>query len=571
MRIQRIVIGECEYPSLYYRGGKLCDGGIFLHDKEALSFDTYFSSFTYTKYRDYTTLTYIDFQGEISGCANISLRTYDGACERVVSEIFAEGKFSLRADFSCLPENAFLYPVIIAVGDACFLRGEYVAEAMPEDISCAVAFCTFKREEYLRKNLQVLKDTGIPYINKVIVVDNGHTVNPDEFGGFIEVLENPNFGGSAGFTRGIIEAKRRGFSHVILMDDDINIYPEAIERMTVFASILKKEYSKAHFSAAMLKASKIYFQHEKGALWNGSHIESLNTELDVRERDALIANLNDGPIGYGAWWCFCLPLSDVDEFGLPLPLFIKFDDVEYGTRCCKSVPIITMSGMAVSHADFDGKYSMHLEYYTVRNQLIMLAVHNLQSRFGCILRLMKVSAKHLFLYRYEALPIILRAFDDYLRGAEFIMTENAEALNRAVMAMTPKAISLSEIPEWDESIKETYESKRVPLFDRAKRLVLLGGHLIPNFLTKKKTVFAPLPQAKNSDCYMHRNTVQYQIVGDNGYVFNKHSGRFFACFFKCVGMMFKILFRYGKAARSYRKNKEYLMSYEFWEKHLGLK
>ena len=570
MRIQNITVCECEYPSLYFRGGELSDGRIFLRDKEVLSFDTYFGSFSYTKYRDYTTVTAIAFKGEISGCATVSLRVYDGSCERIVAESFAEGEFTLHAELSALPERAILYPVIVAVGDACFIRGEYTADAVSADISCAVAFCTFKREEYLRRNVKTLSEAKLPFIDKIIVVDNGNTISDDELPELAEVFPNPNFGGSAGFTRGIIEAKKRGFTHLILMDDDINIYPEAIERLTVFASILRSEYSNAHFSAAMLKASKIYIQHEKGALWNGSHIESLNTELDVRDRDSLIANLDDGPIGYGAWWCFCLPLADVDMFGLPLPLFIKFDDVEYGTRCCNNAPIITMSGMAVSHADFEGKYNMHLEYYTIRNQLIMLATHNMQNRFGCVLRLMKVSAKHLFLYRYDSLPILLRAFEDFLRGADFIINENAEELNRSVMSMTPATVPLSSIPEWNDEIRASFKKNKPSKLNRAMRLLLLGGHVIPNFLMKKDTVFLPLPEAQNCDCFMHKSTVQYQLASDNGYVFNKHSARFLVCFFKCVGMMFKILFGYGKAAKSFRESKDYLTGYEFWNKYLGL-
>ena len=571
MKIQEIVISDRNYPSLYYRGGTFDCGRILLKRGERLSFDTYFGSFTYSKYRDYTALTSIDFIGRISGTAKAMLCCFDGESENVVAEADTEGFFSLRAEFSALPKKGILYPVIEAKSDAEFLGGEYSADIMKNKVSMAIAFCTFRREEYLKKNIELLERENISGIDKVIVVDNGNTLSESDFSwDKVKLCKNPNYGGSAGFTRGIIEAKAENYTHVILMDDDIEIFPEALERMIVFASILREEYKGAHFSAAMLKASKLYIQHEKGALWNGTHIESLNTELDVRERDALIANLDDGPIGYGAWWCFCLPLSDVDKFGLPLPLFIKFDDVEYGTRCCRNVPIITMSGMAVSHADFDGKYNMHLEYYTIRNQLIMLAVHKMQNRIGCILRLIKVSAKHLFLYRYDAQPILLRAFEDFLRGADFIINTNAEKLNRSVMAMTPKAIDLSELPDWDASIKEKYKSKKVSIINRAFRLILLGGHLIPNVFMKKETVYMPLPVAKNSDNFMRKNTVQYQMLGNSGYVFNKHSGKFFACFFRCICMAFKILFGYGKASGSYRKNKEYLMSDEFWHKYLEL-
>ncbi len=572
MRIQRIVIEQSEYPSLYFRGGTYGEAGISLAAGTSLSLDTYFNCFTYPKYRDLTTLDAISFRASLSGEAHVRLCTYDGTCETTVATTHATKDGTLSVQFSALPESAILYPVIDAVTDVCFHGGEYFADGIPSSPDVAIAICTYRREEYLRNNLQILANAAIPHLSHVIVVDNGGTVQESDLTGeHVTLVKNPNYGGSAGFTRGIIEAKRAGHTHVILMDDDIVIYPEALERMTVFASLLRKEYKNAHFSATMLPTSRLYLQHEKGALWNGSHIESLHTKLDVRERDALIENLSDGPIAYGAWWCFCLPLSDVDEFGLPLPLFIKFDDVEYGTRCCKNAPIVTMSGMAVAHADFDGKYNMHLEYYTVRNQLVMLAVHRMQNRFSCILRLMKVSAKHLFLYRYTAMPILLRAFDDFLKGADYLMDTDAEALNREVMSMSPKTVELSSIPDWDPNMKETYTPSKKNFALMLVKVFTLGGHIIPSVFMKKKVATAPLPSAKVGDCFMHRHTVQYQIGSDTGYVFDKSSPKFFSCLFRAIGMAFRILFGYGRAARSYRKNTARLTSNEFWEQYLGMK
>ncbi len=570
MLIQKIVFREGEHPSLYFRGGSLKDGKIKLKAGERLSFDTYFSSFTYTKYRKYTTAKEITFKAELCGEYTLMLCIYDGKCETVISSVKGSGASALTAILSELPETAILYPVIEAITDTDFISGEYLADAEAQDISCAIAICTYKREDYVKNNLKIIGRAELSHIDGVLVVDNGNTLLPEEIEiGAIRLFKNKNYGGSAGFTRGIIEAKRDGFSHVILMDDDIEIYPEAINRMTVFASILKDEYKNAHFSAAMLPQTKKYIQHEKGALWNGSHIESLNTGLDLREKDSLIKNLNDGPIAYGAWWCFCLPLSDVEEFGLPLPLFIKFDDVEYGTRTCRSAPIITMSGMAISHADFDLKYNMHLEYYTVRNQLIMLAVHNMQNRFGCLLRLMKVFAKHLFLYRYSASPIIMRAFSDFLLGADFIMNTDAEELNRSVMGMAPKAQTLSALDEWREDMRLAEYSKKSS-FPFIIKMLLLGGHLIPRAFMKKDLAAISLPGADVGDSFMYKRTVQYQIGSDSGYVFEKSSPKFFACVIRGIAMSFKILFCYGRAKRSFIKNKEYITSEKFWKEYLSI-
>ena len=89
-------------------------------------------------------------------------------------------------------------------------------------------------------------------------------------------------------------------------------------------------------------------------------------------------------------------------------------------------------------------------------------------------------------------------------------------------------------------------------------------------LMKKELAVAPLPCAKIGDCFMHRHTVQYQIGSESGYVFDKSSPRFFACMCRAAAMAFRILFSYGRVARSYREKRDELTSEEFWTKHLGL-
>lgn len=52
-----------------------------------------------------------------------------------------------------------------------------------------------------------------------------------------------------------------------------------------------------------------------------------------------------------------------------MPFFIKGDDVEYGMRAAEE--LILMSGIAVWHQDFAGKYTGILEYYIKRNLAIV--------------------------------------------------------------------------------------------------------------------------------------------------------------------------------------------------------
>ncbi|RAZ20198.1 glycosyltransferase family 2 protein, partial [Klebsiella oxytoca] len=63
----------------------------------------------------------------------------------------------------------------------------------------------------------------------------------------------------------------------------------------------------------------------------------------------------------------------VRKDNLPLPIFIRGDDLEYGLRNMKT--LILMNGICVWHEPFENKYSSFLAYYVIRNRLIDNAYH----------------------------------------------------------------------------------------------------------------------------------------------------------------------------------------------------
>ena len=574
MRLQEITIEKSEYSEMYFRGGVIVENAIHLKKGESVSFDTYFNSLDYPKYLEYTKVKTVTVSLDIEGEGELCLCTFDGKEERVVRRATSSGAVAeLSATLDGLAENGILYPVFFAHTDTVIKGGGYFCENEADTVSCAIVICTFHREECVYKNLKLLSEERIKGIDRIYVIDNGQTLDKSGIDtDYIKILPNKNYGGSGGFTRGIIEAYEAediSLTHVILMDDDVVIYKNALEKIIAFLSLRKEEAKNAHISASMLPLSCIAKQFEAGAKWNGSCIESFKQGLDLRQRESLIKNLEKDDVQYGAWWCFCIPLNTVRRWGLPLPMFIKFDDVEYGTRCCQDSPIITLNGVCVAHEDFDRKYSMHLEYYNIRNQLIMLACHNRQNRFGCISRLAKVSARHLFLYRYEEMDVVLRAFEDFLKGADFLMSQDWEELNREIMSQAPKSKNLSEINGWRNEMREGYSHKKRSLVSKAVQVLTLGGHIIPSCFLKREIGAFPLPDAKVGSSYLRKKTIQYQLGSDTGYEFNRHTGKFLKYFFKSISMAVKILFLYPRAKRSYNDSFMKLTSFDFWKEKLG--
>ncbi len=567
MRLQSVIIpDDTQHCELYFRGN------LSLAVGESLSLDTYFNSFPYTKYIEYTNVQQITFTCKIDGKAQLQFCVFNGT-EQILCETEGEDSLSLSLSLADLPKAGFVYPKITALTPCRFLCGEYSSQCQASEISACIAICTYKREEYVLNNIELLKSAELSFIDRVFVVDNGNSLDHEALSDeFIKVLPNKNYGGSGGFTRGLIEAYDGRFSHIILMDDDIEFHTEILERMTVFAALLKNEYADAHFGTGMLSKNVPYIQYELGgADWSGRRVCGGKHNIDIRTPNALLENLSGNDIGYGAWWCFLMPVSDIINYGLPYPFFIKIDDVEYGLRTCSNTsPIITMNGIAVRHDDFDNKYSMHLEYYNVRNQLVLNTCHDRMPLFNALYRLLAVSFKHLVLYRYDSMPMILKAFDDYLQGVDFFINCDEEQLNCELIKNAPKLQKLTSIPEWDENMRNMERRADNTLLTPLSVLTL-AGHIFPSFMLKKEIGAAPLSRTSSYDTIRRRAVIQYQLKGDTGVLVKRSFGKFIKYSFMVLGMAFKILFCYSSAKKSYQTRKNEIISLDFWRNHLGIK
>ena len=89
-------------------------------------------------------------------------------------------------------------------------------------------------------------DTLPEVLNEVVVVDQGNkkVVDDDRFpaarkslGKSLRMIDQPNLGGSGGFSRGMYEAMEGGADYVLLLDDDVRVDPEGIVRAVAFADL----------------------------------------------------------------------------------------------------------------------------------------------------------------------------------------------------------------------------------------------------------------------------------------------------------------------------------------------
>ena len=264
-----------------------------------------------------------------------------------------------------------------------------------------------------------------------------------------------------------------------------------------------------------------------------------------------------------------MPIGVIDRHGLPLALFIKNDDVEYGMRC-NELDWTFLNGVGVYHSPFEAKYNASLEYYIRRNELVSNCFTSKKSGLKYYFKLVRSVAYQLVAQRYFAIPYAMKGYDDFLKGANYLASVDAEKLNSELRKGMPKTYSKAELEQMGFDLSNLYESKPRSVF---LQTITLNGYLIPKFLCKKdcKNVrVIDSTTCKPRDFFLSKKVLQYNPLSETGFFTQEKFGEVVKTGFLLLGKAFKMLFKYGAAKRSFLKEQKYLTSFEFWTKMLGL-
>lgn len=536
----------CSEQELYFRGGSFEGNLLRLKSGEKVSFDTYFNSFSHSKYKKYTSVKIAEVRFSVRGKGVCRLKRFFATGEEILTEKEFSGNFSIFADLDSVCDGGFLYPEIEAFGETEIYGGGYYSDASSSPVKIGIAICTFMRENYVKRNVAAMEE----YFEKggkdrfgLFIVDNGRTL-PADLSRYATVIPNENSGGSGGFTRGIKEVVGRGeYTHFLLMDDDIVLDCEVLERTANLISCLKEEYRSACVGGGMLVAETPCRQHELGAFWTGVKLGSYMSGTDVRYREILFLNESSYRPDYNAWWYMCMPCDTVRKYGLPLPMFIKCDDVEYGLRAAEE--IIVTNGIAVWHDSFDLKYSPEGEYYVKRNEFIVnLLYPRRKGTFALWVKLLKSVAKQTVFQRYFAAELEFLAYEDVLKGPEFYFGLDGAEYHKKLRSLCPQFLDEKEIYE-RYGIKTDFEALRAAPLQKGKHLrqiLTWNGYFLPKFLYKKEAGFADMERCKAINCYARKKVVQYSFIKNKGFVSEIKKSAPFVYGWRLFIMFFKLLF-----------------------------
>ncbi len=558
-----------------------------------VDFAAYFNSFSIKKWLKYTEIDNVKICLTMKGEFKIRISGYYMNRGPLQEEVLWEDNFSLQEKKELIlniPEVSEKITIIgfqiVGYKECCLYGGYYateIEEKKKKEVRLALATTTFKKENFILPNIQLLKDEILNSTEEmaknfyVHVIDNGRTLKKEELEcDHLWIHPNPNTGGSGGFARGMIEAyhQEKRATHVLLMDDDVIILPESLKRTYQLLRLLKDEYADYFISGAMLFYEHMNEQHEDiGYVHDDGSYGPLKRRLDMERLDAVVRNEEPWPKRknqYAGWWYCCIPVSTANMKNLPLPMFVRGDDVEYSLR--NQAKFITMNSICVWHMGFTLKFNAAMELYQVhRNSLAIQAISGICQDIDFVERIRKFTRVELLRFNYNSAELLMDAIDDYLKGPEFFEIPDGERIMKEKGAKNEKMEPLSKFKQISVDLDAVYGDGERGKLEKLIYRLTFNGLFCPDFMIKKEPVviaydwfYAPHRQ------YLRKNLLAVNPHMQTGAMrtLDKKRGReLFKRYRKTFGEFEQ---NQKTVKKKYQEKKEYLTSYEFWKKYLGL-
>ena len=561
-----------------------------------VDFTTYLNGCSYQKWQQYTNIETVRLYLEAEGSFSICFLGYSRngiVTERKefgIQKYYLQHRKKICFEF---PKNKeqFLGFEISAIED-CVLYGGYYAAECPEelvsDICLSVCTTTCRKEAFIKRNImllrqEILESDGQEKENIFVhVVDNGRTLTEQDISGcHIYLHSNNNTGGSGGYARGMIESlhqDEKSVTHILLIDDDVLMLPESILRTYRLLKLLRKEYRGHFLSGAMLCYERMNIQTEDvGYVHKDGSYGPVKEELDLSFLDNVLKNEEmQYPRNnkYAGWWYCCIPREAIEKNGLPLPLFVRGDDVEFSLR--NQADFITMNGLCVWHMGFAGKFSASMELYQVhRNSLIIQSTSEICQDIDFMNRLKKMFRSRLLGLDYAGAGQVLDAIEDYLQGPEFIQQDLGEKIMKRQAEKNEKLKDLSffnQIYDYPSMPWELFmDPPRKRIHTLIYRLTYNGHRLLPHRFLSGHVDVIPYGWFYSPErFYLKKQLLAVDPFSKRG-ALRERDQRKYADLKKRYARLMKDYRDKGESvAKRYQEKKAYLTSEKFWRKYLAL-
>ncbi|MCI6581511.1 MAG: glycosyltransferase family 2 protein [Oscillospiraceae bacterium] len=499
----------------------------YLKPDRFAEFFTYFNSFSYSKWIKYTNVKDVYLQLRCKGSFRITMFGHFRDGNNIGKEMMETYTFRLKEmtdvkipvpsdtkgevlgfQFDVLQPDDEMHEYYRSIGQETDANlyieegGWYtdISDEYINDVNISIATTTFKKEEFIERNIDVLERelfySGEPAAKHfhLKIVDNGRTLNPEMYESeHISIYPNDNVGGAGGFTRGMIESldyEPFKATHVLLMDDDVMVLPEAFIRTYSLLALLKPEYDERYVSGAMLYFERMNIQHEDvGYVHEDGSYGPNKPIMDMNLWDSVFRNGEDIEFhknSYAGWWYCCVPVKKIKDQHMPVPLFIRGDDVEFSVA--NNAEFLTLNGICIWHKGFANKFNANLELYMVhRNSLIIQAMSGICQDIDFIERIDGFFKSNLCRLAYNNCELLLDSIEEFAMGPDFMNTPQGEKIMKSHAAKNEKMQEANLVYDGPIDFDRVYWREENQLSDEQRLLyeATYNGQTLPDEVLKK--------------------------------------------------------------------------------------
>lgn len=285
-----------------------------------------------------------------------------------------------------------------------------------KDMNNVVAIVvTYNRKEMLLKCIEHLLQLQSAKCN-ILIIDNASTDGTNEAlknlidsNSIIYCNTGSNLGGAGGFQFGMIEALKRGYKYLWLMDDDVFPEPDSLDELLNADRELDGKYG---FLSGI-------------ARWTDGSPCKMNIQKTGLKKVIEDYSSPTVPVIMATFVSFFVKAETVLEVGLPIKeFFIWADDLEYSRRISLKYPCYAVNRSNVIHnMKSNDKVGIEHEHpdrlwrykYLYRNEVYLYRREGIKARFYMFLRVILHLTRVLFKAKEskkEKLKVILSSYHD---------------------------------------------------------------------------------------------------------------------------------------------------------------
>ena len=416
-----------------------------------ISFATYFNAFPASYWRRWSVLESVELRLAVDAECRIDIyrSKADGTQIHVRGQVLGEGARSgsgvqqgrFVLDLGPFEDGGWYWFDLTTSDEPVTLleAGWHATVDAPGTASAAIAMTTMNRPADCVAALAALgEDPAVrEVLGAVFVADQGTSKirdaagfaeAADALGDRLRVIDQANLGGSGGFTRGLHEALTgTDCAQIFMMDDDIAIEPDSVLRAVAFSRFAEhpmivggqmlnlQARSHLHTMGEVVDRHKFIWQAAPHVTYDHDF-----AKYPLRHPTRSLKLHRRIDVDYNGWWMCLIPRVVAQRIGLPLPLFIKWDDTEYGLRAQRAGhPTVSLPGVAIWHMPWSDKDDATdwKAYYQLRNRLVVAALHSPYRYGGALIRhSLKSTLKHLMSLEYSTVALQELAMRDFAEG-----------------------------------------------------------------------------------------------------------------------------------------------------------